>query len=52
MSDDNLTDYLQMSIIQYFNQKNKNPADIFKSLDSLGFQVGYSLIERLFKMFA
>ena len=46
MSDDSLTDYLQISIIQYLNQKNKSPDEINKSLDSLGFKVGYNLIER------
>jgi hypothetical protein len=47
MSDDSLTDYLQISIIQYLNQKNKSSDDIAKSLDNLGFKVGYNLIERM-----
>ncbi len=46
MSDDCLTDYLQISIIQYFNQKNKTNDEINKSFESLGFKVGYNLIER------
>ena len=46
MVDDSLIDYLQIGIIQYFNQKGISQDEIQKSLESLGFRVGYSLIEK------
>ena len=46
MIDDSLFEYLQISIVQYFKNSSKTLEDTQQSLDSLGFRVGYNLIER------
>lgn len=46
MVDENLFDYLHMSIVDYYNTENENNHD---SLTQIGYRVGYSLSERLSK---
>lgn len=46
MTDDGLYEYLQISINQYLVQNKSNQEEVLKSLDSLGYRVGYQLIER------
>ena len=42
-----MVDYLQIAIIQYMkSSRGLTPAEIQKSLETLGFRVGYSLIEK------
>ena len=48
MVDEGVNEYLQIGIINYFSETNKNPEDSQKVLDSLGFRIGYNLIERMF----
>lgn len=48
MVDESLNDYLQIGIIRYFSEKCKSQDEVQKALDSLGFRVGYSLIEKYF----
>ena len=47
MVDESLNDYLQIGIIQYLNVNCKSQEEINKSLNDIGFRVGYSLIEKL-----
>jgi len=47
MFDESLYDYLQIGIIQHFKSSSKTTEEIHQSLDSLGYRVGYSLIEKL-----
>lgn len=44
--DESLFEYLQITVIQFYNDKCKDSEQVYKCLDSLGFKVGYSLIER------
>lgn len=46
MIDDSLYEYLQISIVQYYKNSSKSTEEIQQSLDSLGFRVGYNLVER------
>ncbi len=44
---DNLFEYLHMSIVKYYADKKPLNDDLITSLETLGFRVGYGLIERL-----
>jgi hypothetical protein len=44
---DNLFEYLHMSIVKYHVDKKPVNDDLINSLENLGFRVGYGLIERL-----
>lgn len=46
LADEGIYEYLQISIQKYFNETKKSSDDVIKALDSLGFRVGYQLIEK------
>jgi hypothetical protein len=45
-SDDSLLDYFYISIIDHYSRTKKRPEEVQQSLNKLGFQVGYELIEK------
>ncbi len=46
LADEGIYEYLQISIQKYLQETRKNHEDVVKFLDSLGFRVGYQIIER------
>lgn len=46
LADEGIYEYLQISIQKYLQENKKSAEDVIKCLDSLGFRVGYQLIER------
>jgi hypothetical protein len=47
MIEDCLFEYLQIGIMEYLKKTKNNNEQIQQALDSLGFRVGYSLIEKM-----
>lgn len=44
--DDGLYEYLQIAIQNYLSKNRNSDEDVQKTMESLGFKVGYQLIER------
>ena len=44
--EDGLYEYFHICVMQYYKSSKKSQEEVHKSLDSLGFRVGYNLIER------
>jgi hypothetical protein len=46
LADEGIYEYLQISIQKYLNDTRKTHEEVLRCLDSLGFRVGYQLIEK------
>jgi hypothetical protein len=46
MIDEGINEYLQIELVHHFIANSKDAEESQRTLDSLGFKVGYCLIER------